>query len=259
MQAFFYILIAFAPILAIAQDNTIKIRLDASDAPHRLYHIQMTMPAKAGPMTLLYPEWIPGEHGPTGPITDLVGLKITANGQTIPWKRDGVEHVRISPHRPQWKRFCFGRVRFHFASRFGRLFFRIFGNQQLAVLNWNQFLLYPQGVPADQLQYQAALRVPNSWRYGTALPIAREAGSEIEFQPFRSRPSSTRRCRQAPTIGPSSLPPKVPSLITYIWPETAIAPSKFRRIKLIITKAWSQRREPCSGRGIIAAIIFCSR
>jgi predicted metalloprotease with PDZ domain len=54
---------------------------------------------------------------------------------------------------------------------------------QLAVLNWNQFLLYPQGVPPDKLQFQATLRVPNAWRYGTALRIKRESGNQIEFEP----------------------------------------------------------------------------
>src|ERR1700721_55354 len=54
---------------------------------------------------------------------------------------------------------------------------------ELAVLNWNQLLLYPQGTQPDDLQYQATLKVPNSWRYGTALPIAKESGNEIEFQP----------------------------------------------------------------------------
>src|ERR1019366_6333844 len=86
----FYFFAAFVSVLASAQDTTVHIRLDATDAPRRLFHIQMTVPARAGPLTLLYPEWIPGEHGPTGPITDLVGLKITANGQLIPWKRDDV-------------------------------------------------------------------------------------------------------------------------------------------------------------------------
>jgi len=54
---------------------------------------------------------------------------------------------------------------------------------ELAVLNWNQLVLYPEGTQADDLQYQATLKVPNSWRYGTALPIQRESGNVIEFQP----------------------------------------------------------------------------
>jgi hypothetical protein len=80
----FFAVAAFVPMLAIAQDN-IKLQVDATDAPRRLFHVRMTMPAKPGPMTLLHPEWIPGEHSPSGPIADLVGLKIDANGQEIPW------------------------------------------------------------------------------------------------------------------------------------------------------------------------------
>src|SRR4029077_16539175 len=72
----------FAPLVA-AQDATIRLQVDATDVSRRLYHIHMTMPVKAGPMTLLYPQWIPGEHSPTGPITDLVGLKIQAGSQAI--------------------------------------------------------------------------------------------------------------------------------------------------------------------------------
>src|SRR5271166_4291518 len=73
-----------------AQENTIRLQVDATDAPQRLLHARMTIPVKAGPVTLLYPKWIPGEHMPTGPITDLVGLKIEGGGQTIPWRRDDV-------------------------------------------------------------------------------------------------------------------------------------------------------------------------
>src|SRR5579872_2090597 len=76
-----------APLFAQAP---IPLRVDATDAGRRLFHVKMTMPAKPGPMTLLYPEWIPGEHGPTGPIVNLVGLKIQGGGQTIPWQRDSV-------------------------------------------------------------------------------------------------------------------------------------------------------------------------
>ena len=172
----------FISVLASAQDNTVRLRLDASDAPHRLFHVQMTIPAKAGPLTLLYPQWIPGEHGPTGPIADLVGLKITANGQTIPWKRDDVNMYAFHLTVPNGGGTL--SVAFDFISPPDAAGFSSGASvtSQLAVLNWNQFLLYPQGTPADRLNYQASLKVPNSWRYGTALPIAREAGSEIEFQ-----------------------------------------------------------------------------
>src|SRR6202051_1130329 len=69
----------------------ITLRVDATEAPRKIYHAQLTIPASPGPLTLFYPKWIPGEHGPTGPITDLAGLKITAAGQEIPWQRDEVD------------------------------------------------------------------------------------------------------------------------------------------------------------------------
>jgi len=85
---------------AFAQAPAVTLKVDATGAPRRLFHVQMTMPAKSGPLTLLYPKWIPGEHMPVGPITNLVGLKFTAAGQSVPWRRDSVNmyafHVDVA-------------------------------------------------------------------------------------------------------------------------------------------------------------------
>src|SRR5712692_7322509 len=86
-----FAILAFSALLcaSLPAQTPVKLRVDATDAPRRLFHVQMSMPAKPGAMTLLYPEWIPGEHGPTGPIINFVGLRIQGNGKTISWKRDG--------------------------------------------------------------------------------------------------------------------------------------------------------------------------
>jgi len=160
-----------------AQDPTIRVWVDLTDAPHRLYHAHLIMPAKPGPMTLLYPEWIPGEHGPTGPVIDMVGLKITANGQPVPWKRDSVNmysyHITV-PAGASSLDVAFDQIQPPDTAGFSS---GASTTTELAILNWNQVLVYPEGVPSDQLRYQANLRVPNSWRYGTALPIAHEASN----------------------------------------------------------------------------------
>jgi predicted metalloprotease with PDZ domain len=177
------IVFALLSSFMVAQDAEMKLRVDATDAPRHILHAAMNIPAKPGPMTLLYPEWIPGEHGPTGPVVDLVGLKISAGGRIISWKRDSVNmyafHVTV-PEGASALDVVFDFVTPPEASGFTS---GASATTELAVLNWNQVLLYPEGVASDQMRLQAHLKVPNGWKYGTALPIARESGNEIEFQP----------------------------------------------------------------------------
>jgi predicted metalloprotease with PDZ domain len=161
----------------------VKLRVDATDAPRRLFHVRMSMPVKAGAMTLLYPQWIPGEHGPTGPIANLVGLKVQGGGKTIAWKRDSVNMFAFHLDVPAGVTTL--DVTFDFIAPPDAEGFSSGASTttELAVVSWNQLLLYPQGAQADDFQYQATLKVPTGWRYGTALPIQRESGNEIEFKP----------------------------------------------------------------------------
>ena len=177
-------LFLLALLLASLQaQNPVRLRVDATDAPRRLFHVQMSMPVKTGPITLLYPEWIPGEHAPTGPIANLVGLKIQGGGKTIAWKRDSVNMFKFHLDVPAGVTAL--DVVFDFISPPESDGFTSGSSatSELAVLNWNQLILYPEGTQPDDFPYQATLRVPNGWRYGTALPLRRESGNEIEFQP----------------------------------------------------------------------------
>ncbi len=93
------LLILLTAAVLPAQNTPIELSVDASDAPRRLIHATMVFPVKPGEVTLRYPQWIPGEHGPTGPIADLVGIRVTSGGNAIPWRRDAVNmygfHVTV--------------------------------------------------------------------------------------------------------------------------------------------------------------------
>ena len=78
------VLISAASTLAQSTKAPIKIEVDLREAPRRIFHARLDIPTAAGPLTLVYPQWIPGEHGPTGPIADLAGLKFTAAGKPLP-------------------------------------------------------------------------------------------------------------------------------------------------------------------------------
>src|ERR1700739_1326556 len=99
------VICALSSLAAFAQNTsnhpapTVTVALDATEAPRKIFHARLTIPAAAGTLTLYYPKWIPGEHGPTGPIQDLAGLKFTAHGQTLKWRRDLLDgwtfHVEV--------------------------------------------------------------------------------------------------------------------------------------------------------------------
>ena len=69
--------------VAMAQTAAAPLRLqvDASQAPQKLLHVHMEIPVSGGPVTLYYPEWIPGEHMPDGPIIQVAGMKFSGGGK----------------------------------------------------------------------------------------------------------------------------------------------------------------------------------
>jgi len=168
---------------ALFAQTPLRLEVDANDAPRRLFHVRLSLPATPGPMTLLCPQWIPGEHGPTGPVVNLVGLKIQGGGQTLKWKRDDVNLYAFHIDVPAGVSTL--DVAFDYIAPAEAEGFSSGGSttSELAVLSWNQLVLYPQGADADSLQLQASLKVPAGWRYGTALPIQSESGNDVQFQP----------------------------------------------------------------------------
>src|SRR5580698_9050223 len=177
MRTALFFSLAFTVALSAQTPTTLSV--DATDAPRRIFHVRMAMPAKPGPMTLLYPQWIPGEHGPTGPVVNLVGLKIQGGGKTIAWKRDSVNLFAFQfevPAGVSTLDVAFDYIAPPEADGFTS---GASTTSELAVLNWNQLLLYPQGSDPDSIQLHASLKVPSKWRYGTALPIQKESGDDV--------------------------------------------------------------------------------
>src|SRR5580704_13445441 len=164
---------------------TITVFVDASEAPRKIFHAQLTIPATPGTLTLHYPQWIPGEHGPTGPIQDLAGLKFTANGQSLKWRRDLLDgwtlHVEIPAGVSTVK------ASLDFISPTGQDEGIFTGGEsatdKMTVLSWNTVLLYPAGWATNDLTYQASLRLPEGWKFGTPLPVASQFGAVLNFNP----------------------------------------------------------------------------
>jgi predicted metalloprotease with PDZ domain len=179
---FVNILIVAVVLSASAKAAPITLRLDASEAARKIYRAELTIPANPGPFTLFYPKWIPGEHAPTGPITDLAGLKISVGGRTLDWKRDSVEMFAFHVTVPAGVSSVDVKLDFLSTPDAGGFSSAASATSELAIISWNQMVLYPQGKASDDLEVTAQLRLPPEWKFGTALPVAKAEGNNIEFK-----------------------------------------------------------------------------
>jgi predicted metalloprotease with PDZ domain len=171
--------------------------LDASDVPRKVLHARLVIPAEPGELTLLYPKWIPGEHGPTGPVTDLVGLQVTAGGTAIPWRRDDLDMYAIRCKVPNGATQVEVKLD-HLDAGSGENFSAgSSSTSRLAVINWNHVLLYPQGRPVRDILCRASIRLPQGWNFGSVLTVE----SRPENEPRATfRPVSLETLVDSPVI-----------------------------------------------------------
>lgn len=174
-------LLCFSAALSSAQTSPILLHVDLTDAPRRLLHAHMEIPVSPGPVTLEYPKWIPGDHRPTGPIDNLAGIHVRANGQDLPWRRDDVDMYGFHVDVPSGVTSL--DVSLDFLATEGDT-----GSDDdnatspnLTVLEWNAVVLYPAHVPVAQIPIITTLTLPADWKFGSALTTTAQKGQEISF------------------------------------------------------------------------------
>ena len=162
--------LVFSFLANVAAAQSIQLSVDLTDAPRNIYHSQLTIPVKPGPLTLVYPEWIPGNHRPAGPIANVTGIKMEANKQTLAWQRDPIDmyafHVDVPAGASELKVSLDTITNDGSAGASGPA-----ATTNVLDLNWNQVVLYPQGASSDAVQVEASVTPPRGWKFATALPV----------------------------------------------------------------------------------------
>jgi len=167
---------------AKAQSSPIQLSVDLTDAPRRLLHATETVPVTSGPLTLVYPKWIPGEHGPTGPIENFAGFFITADGKPVKWERDKVDMYAFHITVPDGVTRLDIKMDF-LAAASGNFTAGGSTSANLALLSWNTLVVYPDGTDASAVMLTPSVTVPDGWRFGTALEKSGKAdGNTTAFK-----------------------------------------------------------------------------
>jgi predicted metalloprotease with PDZ domain len=165
-----------------AQSGQISLTVDATLASEKIVRTRESIPAKPGPLTLYYPKWIPGEHGPDGPIGNLTGLKFTANGKTIPWQRDLLDNFTFHIEVPAGADHLDVAFDYLEPGSGGFATSAASATDKLLVIEWNQNVLYPAGPPASKIIFKPTLILPDGWKFGTPQHVQSQTGIEVSFE-----------------------------------------------------------------------------
>ena len=168
---------------AAAYPGTIQLEVDATDLAHRVFKVREEIPVQAGALRLHYPQWLPGNHGPRGPIDQLAGLRFSVDGKYLPWRRDPLDMYSFLVEVPTGATTLLAE--FDYLTPMDSAQGRIVVTPEMLGIQWNAVVLYPAGFDARDIRFAAQVQLPEQWQAGTALEMANAGatGSRVVYKP----------------------------------------------------------------------------
>ena len=177
--------VPLAQPIPAAQDKpypgTITLEIDATDLTRAVYRVTQTIPVAPGStqLTLFLPRWIPGNHGPTGTMAELVDIRFVAGTQLLAWRRDPVEVFAFHVDVPAGTAAI--TARFLHTSPLQSSEGRITMTPDMLNLQWDRMSLYPAGHYVRQVRIKPAVTFPQGWQVFTALDGQQQTGSRVTW------------------------------------------------------------------------------
>ncbi len=226
-----------------AQDTpypgTISLHVDASDTVQGIFRVHETIPVTPGPLTLLYPQWIPGDHSPTGPIAMLAGLRLRGNGQPLAWKRDQFDVYAFQVEIPAGVSSL--DVDFQYlSSRSDDASFEI--TDRMMDMMWNAMSLYPAGHYTRGITVAPSVTLPHGWQFGSALETASQSGDTVQFKPVTyenllDSPIYAGRYFKRVDLNPGGAAPVHLDIVADLPKYLEITPEQLRAHRALVTQA----------------------
>jgi predicted metalloprotease with PDZ domain len=164
-----------------AYPGTLVLNVDATNLSQQIFQVRETIPVKPGKMTLLYPQWLPGNHAPSNPLVQLAGLMLSANGKRVDWVRDETDmfafHITVPAGATTLE------AQFQYLSPLEGDQGRTTMTNEIVGVQWNAMLLYPAGFAASRVTFQPNVTLPDGWQFGGALELDKRLGNVVRFKP----------------------------------------------------------------------------
>lgn len=173
------------PARDIPFPGVMTLEVDATDVDRAIFAMKQTIPVPdearaSGRFTVLYPQWLPGNHAPRGEIEKLVGLRFSANGKPLAWQRDSLDVNAFHIAVPQGVREVVAN--FEFVSPAASNQGRVVVAPTMMNLRWNNVALYPAGYFARNIPVDAMVTWPTGWQAGSAMRAKRANGSKVSYE-----------------------------------------------------------------------------
>ena len=165
--------VAYAP-------GTIRLDIDATNLNQRIFKVRQTIPVQSGPLTLLYPAWVPGGHSPRGAIDKIAGLTFKAGDRKLEWKRDTLNVHAFHLDVPQGVSQI--TAEFDFLTATGSGQGRVVMTPRMLNLQFLSTVLYPAGHYAGKVMFDPRVTYPAGWTAFTALHEQGRSGDTVDYQ-----------------------------------------------------------------------------
>jgi predicted metalloprotease with PDZ domain len=161
--------------------GTIELHVDARNVAQKIFKVHERIPAKAGPITLLYPQWLLGAHSPAdGSLAQFAGLILTADRRPIEWQRDPLNMHAFHAIVPAGAAAL--EADFEFLSPLEGSEGAIVMTPEMLAVHWEALLLYPGGYFAHGVMLQPSVVFPANWQFAGALEQIGPARAEVQFK-----------------------------------------------------------------------------
>ena len=161
----------------------IELWVDATDIDRRIMNVRQRIPVtQAGRMVLFYPQWIPGNHGPVGPISQIANLQFSANGQRIEWVRNTLHPWAYQIDVPQGVQTV--DVSFQWLTPIDGAQGRVVITPEMLNHQWEKAVLYPAGYASSHIGFLPRLKLPQGWQYAGALKTEGTIDGYLELEPI---------------------------------------------------------------------------
>ena len=164
-----------------AYPGTIELSIDATNVNQKIFGVHEHIPVRPGNLTLLYPEWLPGEHAPSAQLAQMAGFKITANGQRIEWKRDPLNMYAFHLVVPAGVNAI--DADFQYLSPITSIQGENFASAEIVAVHWEKVVVYPAGYYSRNITVKPTVRIPEGWKFASALELAGQNKQSVTFDP----------------------------------------------------------------------------